>query len=193
MITPHKCLITTYLLIAPFVEYIVNLQKIKQKNKSNTVRSLDIFTDVDDLPYIWSHCSNSANISCVSDVFPTSMNLEWTGAIFFSRLGTSQLTVCWLGPDVSNIRTSTEQVDVKSLQTPIREAFRWNLSWETDILSEGFRGFSSALPEKRRDSTWIGELVHICFLANSSQFIIILPFNAIWSRCSQRLRIIIIK
>jgi hypothetical protein len=32
MITPHKCFLITYLLIVPFVEYIVNLQEIKQEN-----------------------------------------------------------------------------------------------------------------------------------------------------------------
>jgi hypothetical protein len=30
MIAPHKCFFTTYLLIAPFVEWIVNLREIKQ-------------------------------------------------------------------------------------------------------------------------------------------------------------------
>jgi hypothetical protein len=31
MIAPHKCFLTTYLLIAPFVKQIVNLREIKLK------------------------------------------------------------------------------------------------------------------------------------------------------------------
>jgi hypothetical protein len=32
MIALHKCFLTTYLLTAPFVEYIVNLREIKKKS-----------------------------------------------------------------------------------------------------------------------------------------------------------------
>jgi hypothetical protein len=33
MIAPHKCFLITYLVIAQFVEYIVNLQEKKHDNK----------------------------------------------------------------------------------------------------------------------------------------------------------------
>jgi hypothetical protein len=35
MIAPHKCCLITYLLIAQFVEYIVNLQEINKKKFIN--------------------------------------------------------------------------------------------------------------------------------------------------------------
>jgi hypothetical protein len=42
MIAPHKCFLTTYLLIAQFVEEIVNLQEIKKNLQGQRINHAKI-------------------------------------------------------------------------------------------------------------------------------------------------------